>query len=139
MLTAREVASIFARWSTVPLPSSPMLFPAKSQRKVAHMSLATTGSCTRACRSPSPGPPGTSVSISMPVSDCASPSRGEQVADLLSFNRDDVRELSRMHSSRAVNFELEADRAAHIPTATGTRAMWRIEETSTGENYSAAA
>jgi uncharacterized protein len=28
---------------------------------------------------------------------------GEQVADLISFNRDDVRELLSMHSSRAVN------------------------------------
>jgi uncharacterized protein YcgI (DUF1989 family) len=28
---------------------------------------------------------------------------GEQVADFISFNRDDVRELLSMHSSRAVN------------------------------------
>jgi len=42
---------------------------------------------------------------------------GEQVADLISFNRDDVRELLSMHSSRAVNLS------------------WRLEEDLTGENY----
>jgi uncharacterized protein YcgI (DUF1989 family) len=29
--------------------------------------------------------------------------QGQQVADFISFNRDDVRELLSMHSSRAVN------------------------------------
>jgi uncharacterized protein YcgI (DUF1989 family) len=43
--------------------------------------------------------------------------QGEQVADFISFNRDDVRELLSMHSSRAVNL------------------MWKIDEDLTGENY----
>jgi uncharacterized protein len=59
---------------------------------------------------------------------------GEQVADLISFNRDDVREMLSMHSSRAVNlsWKLTAD---HVLYTNRTRQMWKIEEDLTGENY----
>ena len=59
---------------------------------------------------------------------------GEQVADLISFNRDDVRELLSMHSSRAVNLNWKLT-APHVLYSNRTRAMWRIEEDLTGENY----
>jgi len=52
MLTAREVASIFARWSIVPLPSSPCWFPAKVNGISRHMRSRNHGSAP-ACRSPS--------------------------------------------------------------------------------------
>jgi uncharacterized protein YcgI (DUF1989 family) len=59
---------------------------------------------------------------------------GEQVADLISFNRDDVRELLSMHSSRAVNLSWRLT-APHALYSNRSRAMWRIEEDRTGENY----
>lgn len=59
---------------------------------------------------------------------------GEQVADLISFNRDDVRELLSMHSSRAVNLNWKLT-APHVLYSNRTREMWHIEEDLTGENY----
>lgn len=59
---------------------------------------------------------------------------GEQVADLISFNRDDIRELLSMHSSRAVNLSWKLT-APHILYSNCTREMWQIEEDLTGENY----
>jgi hypothetical protein len=59
---------------------------------------------------------------------------GEQVADLISFNRDDVRELLSMHSSRAVNLSWKLTAPQTLYTNL-TRAMWQIEEDLTGENY----
>src|SRR5258708_2861115 len=59
---------------------------------------------------------------------------GEQVADLISFNRDDVRELLSMHSSRAVNLNWKLT-APHVLYSNRTRGMWQIEEDLTGENY----
>src|SRR6266536_4532004 len=59
---------------------------------------------------------------------------GEQVADLISFNREDVRELLSMHSSRAVNLNWKLT-APHVLYSNRTRAMWQIEEDLTGENY----
>lgn len=59
---------------------------------------------------------------------------GEQVADLISFNRDDVRELLSMHSSRAVNLNWKLT-APHALYTNCTREMWKIEEDLTAENY----
>jgi uncharacterized protein YcgI (DUF1989 family) len=59
---------------------------------------------------------------------------GEQVADLISFNRDDPRELLSMHSSRAVNLSWKLT-APHTLYSNRTRAMWAVEEDLTGENY----
>jgi uncharacterized protein len=59
---------------------------------------------------------------------------GEQVADLISFNRDDMRELLSMHSSRAVNLSWKLT-APDILYSNCTRPMWQIEEDLTGENY----
>jgi hypothetical protein len=59
---------------------------------------------------------------------------GEQVADLISFNRDDPRELLSMLSSRAVNLCWKLT-APHVLYSNCTRAMWQIEEDLTGENY----
>lgn len=59
---------------------------------------------------------------------------GEQVADLISFNRDDVRELLSMLSSRAVNLSWKFT-APHMLYSNCTRPMWQIEEDLTGENY----
>ena len=59
---------------------------------------------------------------------------GEQVADLISFNRDDIRELLSMHSSRAVNLSWKLT-APHLLYSNCTRGMWKIEEDLTGENY----
>src|SRR5262249_9948987 len=59
---------------------------------------------------------------------------GEQVADFISFNRDDARELLSMHSSRAVNLNWKLT-APHVLYSNRTRAMWRIEDDLTGENY----
>ena len=58
---------------------------------------------------------------------------GEQVADFISFNRDDARELLSMHSSRAVNLNWKFT-APHVLYSNRTRAMWQIEEDLTGEN-----
>src|SRR5207245_4316783 len=62
---------------------------------------------------------------------------GEQVADFISFNRDDLRELLSMHSSRAVNLSWKFT-APHSLYSNRTREMWKIEEDLTRENYSAA-
>lgn len=59
---------------------------------------------------------------------------GEQVADLISFNREDPRELLSMLSSRAVNLCWKLT-APHVLYSNCTRAMWQIEEDLTGENY----
>jgi uncharacterized protein YcgI (DUF1989 family) len=59
---------------------------------------------------------------------------GEQVADLISFNRDDPRELLSMHSSRAVNLNWKLT-APHVLYSNRSREMWKIEEDLTGENY----
>jgi uncharacterized protein len=59
---------------------------------------------------------------------------GEQVADFISFNRDDARELLSMHSSRAVNLSWKLT-APHILYSNRTREMWKIEEDLTRENY----
>lgn len=59
---------------------------------------------------------------------------GEQVADLISFNRDDPRELLSMHSSRAVNLNWKLT-APNVLYTNRTRGMWKIEEDLTGENY----
>ena len=56
------------------------------------------------------------------------------MADLISFNRDDVRELLSMHSSRAVNLNWKLT-APHVLYSNRTRRMWQIEEDLTGENY----
>ena len=50
---------------------------------------------------------------------------GEQVADLISFNRDDVRELLSMHSSRAVNLNWKLT-APHVLYSNRSRGMWQI-------------
>jgi uncharacterized protein len=60
--------------------------------------------------------------------------QGEQVADLISFNRDDVRELLSMHSSRAINLSWKLT-APHVLYSNRTREMWQIEDDLTGENY----
>jgi uncharacterized protein YcgI (DUF1989 family) len=59
---------------------------------------------------------------------------GEQVADLISFNRDDPREMLSMHSSRAVNLSWKFTAPDKLYTNL-TREMWQIEEDLTGENY----
>src|SRR4029077_19039238 len=59
---------------------------------------------------------------------------GEQVADFISFNRDDVRELLSMHSSRAVNLSWKFT-APDTLYSNRSREMWKIEEDLTQENY----
>jgi uncharacterized protein len=59
---------------------------------------------------------------------------GEQVADLVSFNRDDVREMLSMLSSRAVNLSWKLT-APQILYSNCTRPMWAIEDDLTAENY----
>jgi uncharacterized protein len=59
---------------------------------------------------------------------------GEQVADFISFSRDDVRELLSMHSSRAVNLSWKLT-APHTLYSNRTRQMWKIEADLTAENY----
>ena len=59
---------------------------------------------------------------------------GEQVADLISFNRDDVREMLSMLASRAVNLSWKLT-APHLLYSNCTRALWQIEDDLTGENY----
>jgi uncharacterized protein YcgI (DUF1989 family) len=70
--------------------------------------------------------PGQKVKLTQP--------EGEQVADLVSFNRDDVRELLSMLSSRAVNLCWKLT-APHVLYSNCSRKMWQIEEDLTGENY----
>jgi hypothetical protein len=59
---------------------------------------------------------------------------GEQVADLISFNRDDYRELLSMLTSRAINLCWKLS-APHVLYSNLSRKMWQIEEDLTGENY----
>ena len=59
---------------------------------------------------------------------------GEQVADLISFNRDDPRELLSMHGSRAVNLTPKFTKPKTL-YSNRTQPMWAIEEDLTGENY----
>jgi uncharacterized protein len=59
---------------------------------------------------------------------------GEQVADFISFARDDVRELLSMHSSRAVNLSWKLT-APDVLYSNRTRPMWQIEDDLTAENY----
>jgi len=59
---------------------------------------------------------------------------GEQVADFVSFNRDNPSELLSMHSSRAVNLNWKLT-APDVLYSNLTRPMWKIEDDLTGENY----
>jgi uncharacterized protein len=59
---------------------------------------------------------------------------GEQVADFIAFNRDDVGELLSMHSSRAVNLSWMLT-APDMLYSNRTRPMWKIEDDLTAENY----
>jgi uncharacterized protein len=59
---------------------------------------------------------------------------GEQVADFISFNRDEVREILSMHSSRAVNLSWKLT-APDVLYSNRTRPMWQIEDDLTAENY----
>ena len=59
---------------------------------------------------------------------------GEQVADFISFNRDDVRELLSMHSSRAVNLSWKLTARMSF-TATAHVRCGRSKKDLTGENY----
>jgi uncharacterized protein len=96
---------------------------------------------TRATATLNPGvavtlPPGGHISFEIEAGErlrLAQP-EGEQVADLISFNRDDVAELLSMHSSRAVNLSWRLT-APHFLYSNRTRAMWQIEEDLTRENY----
>jgi hypothetical protein len=60
--------------------------------------------------------------------------QGEQVADLVAFNRDDHRELLSMLTSRAINLSWKLT-APHVLYSNLSRKMWQIEEDLTGENY----
>ena len=60
--------------------------------------------------------------------------QGEQVADLISFYRDDPRELLSMHSSRAVNLNWKLTKP-HVLYSNRTREMWKIDDDLTAENY----
>src|SRR5258708_16915048 len=59
---------------------------------------------------------------------------GERVADLISFNRDDTRELLSMHSSRAINLSWKLT-APHLLYSNRSREMGQIQDDLTGENY----
>jgi uncharacterized protein YcgI (DUF1989 family) len=59
---------------------------------------------------------------------------GEQVADLISFNRNDAREILSMHSSRAINLNWRLTKP-HLLYSNRSQKMWEIEEDLTGENY----
>jgi len=59
---------------------------------------------------------------------------GQQVADLISFNRADPREQLSMYCSRAVNRTWKLT-APHKLYSNLAREMWQIEEDSLGENY----
>jgi uncharacterized protein len=59
---------------------------------------------------------------------------GEQVADMITFNRDDPRELLSMHSSRAINLNWRLTRP-HVLYSNRSNRMWEIEEDLTAENY----
>jgi uncharacterized protein YcgI (DUF1989 family) len=59
---------------------------------------------------------------------------GEQVADMITFNRDDPRELLSMHSSRAINLNWRLTKP-HLLYSNRSNKMWEIEEDLTAENY----
>jgi uncharacterized protein len=59
---------------------------------------------------------------------------GEQVADMITFNRDDPRELLSMHSSRAINLNWRLTKP-HVLYSNRSNKMWEIEEDLTAENY----
>jgi len=59
---------------------------------------------------------------------------GQQVADLISFNRDDPREQLSMLASRAVQLSWRLT-APHKLYSNLSREMWQIEEDTVGENY----
>ena len=59
---------------------------------------------------------------------------GEQVADLISFNRADTREILSMLTSRAVNLSYKFT-APMTLYSNLSREMWKIDEDLTGENY----
>src|SRR6185437_3866303 len=59
---------------------------------------------------------------------------GEQVADLISFTRDDPRERLSMLASRATQLSYKLTKG-HKLYSSRTREMWDIEEDLTGENY----
>jgi uncharacterized protein YcgI (DUF1989 family) len=115
----------------------------QAPRAVTHLDLSAKGSSrmTRATAVLSPGVPVTLAPAGHISFEIESGQRvrltqpeGEQVADFISFNRDDVRELLSMHSSRAVNLNWRLT-APHVLYSNRSQAMWRIEEDLTGENY----
>jgi uncharacterized protein YcgI (DUF1989 family) len=59
---------------------------------------------------------------------------GEQVADLVSFNRDDLRERLSMQQSRVTQLTYKFVAGHHL-NSNITRKMWEIERDDTGENY----
>jgi uncharacterized protein YcgI (DUF1989 family) len=59
---------------------------------------------------------------------------GEQVGDLISFNRAEPREILSMHTSRAVNLNWRLT-APHKLYSNRSSEMWLIEEDLTAENY----
>src|SRR4029078_9666965 len=60
--------------------------------------------------------------------------QGEQVADLISLNRGDPREILSMLTSRAVNLSYKFT-APMTLYSNLSREMWTIDEDLTGENY----
>src|SRR4029079_12002679 len=60
--------------------------------------------------------------------------QGEQVADLISFNRDDHREILSRLTSRAVNLSYKFT-APMTLYSNLSREMWKIEEDLTAEKY----
>src|SRR6201995_6055866 len=59
---------------------------------------------------------------------------GEQVADLISFNREDNREILSMLTSRAVNLSYKFTKPMTL-FSNLSRELWKIDEDLTGENY----
>src|SRR5260370_36558758 len=59
---------------------------------------------------------------------------GERVADLISFNRDDTRELLSMHSSRAINLSWKLT-APHLLYTNRYREMWQRAAYPTSDNH----
>ena len=59
---------------------------------------------------------------------------GQQVADFVSFNREDPREQLSMLASRAVQLSWKLT-APHKLYSNRSREMWQIEEDTVGENY----
>ena len=59
----------------------------------------------------------------------------QQVADLVSFRRDDPDDRLSMYMSRAVNLTWKLT-ASHVLVSTDGRDLWTIEHDTVGENYS---